>query len=88
MGIPPIHTPSKVLEEFPDKVKDKMFLVHVSEDKIPQGKGLKSGPVGLENTVILVQELSEKDSLYRRLNTLSSITLFEDLKIRNVRNLL
>lgn len=56
MGIPPIHTPCEVLQAFPEKVKEKMFLVHVSEDKIPKGVGLKSGPVGLENTVILVKE--------------------------------
>lgn len=65
-----------------------MFLVHVSEDKIPKNKGLKSGPVGLEKTVVLVKEPTEKDILYRKLNTLSSISLFEDLKMRNVRNLI
>ena len=48
MGIPPIHTPKEILMKLPEKVKDNMFLVHVSAKDIPENCGLKSGPEGLE----------------------------------------
>jgi len=81
MGIPPIHTPAEVLAGFSENVKKHMFLVHVAERDIPKGKGLKSGPVGLENSIILIQDVPPKHDLYRKLNLLASINLFEGLNI-------
>lgn len=40
-GVPPIHTPMDLLAKQPDHVKERMFLVHVSESKVPKNVGLK-----------------------------------------------
>eukprot|EP00947_MAST-08B_sp_MAST-8B-sp1_P004156 g4156.t1 len=39
--VPPIHTPIEVLEELPDDVKERMFVVHCSKDAIPKSSTLK-----------------------------------------------
>ena len=88
MGIPPIHTPSEVLKNFPEKVKENMFLVHVSKDKIPPNCGLKCGETGLLNTYVLVQDIPPKFELFVKLNMLASISLFESLCTNSVRNIL
>jgi len=52
-GIPPIHTPVETLNELPDDVKAKMFLVHVSSQQLVKTKNLRVAPTGLENTIDL-----------------------------------
>ena len=39
-GVPPIHTPMKILAALPDDVKKKLYLVHTSESDIPKDSGL------------------------------------------------
>ena len=45
-GVPPIHTPTKVLEELPPAIKDKLYLVHIAAKDIPTGTGLKAAIPG------------------------------------------
>ena len=78
MGIPPIHTPKEILADMSDNVKDHMYLVHVSESAIPKNCGLKSGPVGLLNTIRLLED-DNSESLLKVLTNLCSIPLFEKL---------
>mmetsp|Transcript_32025 Transcript_32025/g.29008 ORF Transcript_32025/g.29008 Transcript_32025/m.29008 type:complete len:205 (+) Transcript_32025:940-1554(+) len=40
-GVPPIHTPMKVLAELSDDIKKNMYLVHVAEKDIIPNSGLK-----------------------------------------------
>ncbi|GMI05470.1 hypothetical protein TrVE_jg4586 [Triparma verrucosa] len=40
-GVPPIHTPMDLLAKQPESVKERMWLVHVSESKVPSNVGLK-----------------------------------------------
>jgi len=58
-GIKPIHTPpDEVLAKLPTEVKEKLVVVHTTEDKIPKDSGLRIGKKfqGIENTVVLIQE--------------------------------
>jgi hypothetical protein len=34
-GVPPIHTSTAVLKNFPESVKDKLYLVHIAEKDVP-----------------------------------------------------
>ena len=40
-GVPPIHTPMELLAAQPDSVKERMYLVHVSSNKVPADANLK-----------------------------------------------
>jgi len=39
-GVPPIHTPSKVLAQLPDAVKRNIRLIHAAAKDIPVDSGL------------------------------------------------
>ena len=52
-GIPPLHTPMSVLVNQPEGIREKMYLVHVTGDMIPEGSGLKMAPTGLAGTLEL-----------------------------------
>ena len=87
-GVPPIHTPMKVLASLPDKVKEKMFLVHTSAKDIPAGSGLKMAKVGIVETLRLEVPEDQNSYLLKTLDIISSIELFEKSNIKNVRDLL
>jgi len=52
-GTPPIHTPLKVLQELPDHVKQRMYVVHTSD--LPPDCGLRIAPTGTAGTIRLDQ---------------------------------
>ena len=52
-GVPPIHTPMKVLAALPDHIKAKMYLVHCSSKDVTPESGLLKAPIGIENTIVI-----------------------------------
>ncbi len=50
-GIPPIHTPLETLQSLDQPVKRKLFLNHISADKIPPESGLQLAPPGVGSTL-------------------------------------
>eukprot|EP00540_Astrosyne_radiata_P017160 CAMPEP_0116857452 /NCGR_PEP_ID=MMETSP0418-20121206/20552_1 /TAXON_ID=1158023 /ORGANISM="Astrosyne radiata, Strain 13vi08-1A" /LENGTH=674 /DNA_ID=CAMNT_0004491119 /DNA_START=314 /DNA_END=2338 /DNA_ORIENTATION=- len=50
-GAPPIHTPLSVLKELPDKVKERLYVVHTSA--LPDDCGLRVAPTGTAGTIRL-----------------------------------
>lgn len=55
-GVPPIHTPMKVLAELPEKYKENMYLVHVSAKDVPKDQNLKVAKTGIDNTIVFMGE--------------------------------
>ena len=52
-GAPPIHTPLEVLMKLPERVKNRMYIVHTSQ--IPPESGLRVAPTGTAGTLRLDQ---------------------------------
>lgn len=50
-GSPPIHTPLKVLQELPQHVRDRLYVVHTAA--IPSDSGLRVAPTGTAGTIRL-----------------------------------
>lgn len=50
-GAPPIHTPLDVLLKLPQKVKDRLYVVHTST--LPEGCELRAAPTGTSGTIRL-----------------------------------
>lgn len=44
-GVPPIHTPMKILVDLPQEIKEKLFVVHVTGSQIPADSGLRQANV-------------------------------------------
>jgi hypothetical protein len=56
-GAPPIHTPISVLQELPEKVKERLYIVHTSA--LPPDCGLRVAPTGTAGTIRLDQRRGE-----------------------------
>lgn len=88
-GVPPIHTPMETLSALPDDVKKRLYVVHVSLDKIPEGSGLQAAIPGVEHTIIV--DGVEKPHHSRALEILdlvSSIPLFSHLTVKHASDIL
>jgi len=74
-GFPPIHTPVEVLERLPQRVKDRLYVVHTSA--LREGCELRVAPTGTAGTIRLdgVEELSDYDGFSRlaKSNSYSSL---------------
>lgn len=59
-GVPPIHTPQSVLAKLPNKIKNKLYLVHTAEKDFKKEYGLKIAKPGITNTMILIPSNTNK----------------------------
>lgn len=87
-GIPPIHTPMQYLCSLPEETRNRTYLVHVSQDAIPAGCGLKIAPTGLLNTVALDVNPLPYDEAIDMLDAVANIDLFEQLGFKKAREFL
>ena len=56
-GPPPIHTPLSVLQQLPDNIKERLYVVHTSD--LPPDCGLRIAPTGTAGTIRLDQTLAK-----------------------------
>lgn len=85
-GVPPIHTPTKVLANLPEEIKKKLLLVHIAEKDVPKTGGLIAAKVGLMNTIIL-NVTPQVDSTILKLDLLASIKFLNEIPLYKTRDL-
>lgn len=78
-GVPPIHTPMKVLTALPASVREKIYLVHVARDQVPETSGLKIAPTGLSHTVTLCPSAGPFQAAMDILGAFLDLDLFRSL---------
>lgn len=86
-GVPPIHTSTSVLKEFPSAIKDKLYLIHIAAKDVPEGVGLKAAKTGLKNTIVLDVNV-QVDSSIQMLDLLSSIEFLNQIPLIKARDLI
>ncbi|MBF0548060.1 MAG: cAMP/cGMP-dependent 3',5'-cyclic-AMP/GMP phosphodiesterase [Candidatus Riflebacteria bacterium] len=87
-GIPPIHTPIKNLAELPESVKERLYLIHVSEHAIPPNSNLKKAMAGPDSTIIVPVSPPASNEALEYLDVLNHIDLFSGLPIEKAREFL
>ena len=87
-GVPPIHTPLTALAVLPPEVKNRMYFVHVAAKDVKAEFGLKAAQCGVENTIVIDVQKPKAFDYLQKIDVLSSIEVFENLSLRNVRDLL
>jgi len=80
-GAPPIHTPLDVLMALPERVKDRLFVVHTSA--LPEDSQLRVAPTGTNGTIRLDQpqksnSTSERNVFPRNREARVAINLEDD----------
>lgn len=83
-GIPPIHTPVEALIAQPEEVKQRLYINHISADKIPRDSGLKLAPPGVRATLKLEVSPPELWLAQRMLDLFSGVDLFWYLPVMKV----
>lgn len=87
-GIPPLHTPMQSLIDLPEDVKKRIYLVHLSGKKIPEGVGLKKAPDGKEESIVIPASTPPSNEALMYLDVLNHIDLFSELPISKAREFL
>ena len=76
--MPPIHTPTKVLQTLSDEAKAKMRLYHIATKDMPVDSGLIKATPGFENTIVLLEQ-SDGNVFDKNLDLISNIAMFRDM---------
>ncbi len=87
-GVPPLHTPAKVLARLPDDVKKRLHLLHTDLKDIPPSSGLKRAARGVENSISLPVHESYRTESVKTLDVLSNVDLFSDFPIEKAKEFL
>lgn len=80
-GVPPLHTPMKVLDGLPKEVKDHLWLVHTTEEAVPQDSGLRVAREGLYNSLRLQVAEPQHAEAAAILDAFCMVDLFRDFPI-------
>jgi CRP-like cAMP-binding protein/phosphoribosyl 1,2-cyclic phosphodiesterase len=87
-GIPPLHTPMENLENLPEPVKKRIYLIHTSEKSIPEGSALQKAPDGSQESLIIPVSPPQSNEALEYLEVLNHIDLFCGLPIEKAREFL
>lgn len=87
-GVPPIHTPLEVLAALPDDVKQRLYLMHVSESAIPPNQGLRLAPPGPEHTIVIEVEPPQTSMAMKMLDVLAHIDMFRSMPLERAHEFL
>ena len=82
-GVPPIHTPPKILQTLPDEVKKNMYIYHIANKDVPKEGDIKKALPGFDNTIVVLPN-SGGESKVRNLELISNITLFREMPLRRL----
>lgn len=83
-GIPPIHTPVSTLVALSDEIKERLYVNHISADKVPTDAGLKLAPPGVSKTLLLDVEPPPLWLAQRMLDLFGGVDLFWPLPIGKI----
>ncbi len=76
-GAPPIHTPLSVLQALPEKVKERLYVVHTAA--IPADCGLRVAPTGTVGTIRLDSAVHDRIQ-----NKLDLDMFLEQIEVREI----
>ncbi len=83
-GVPPIHTPVETLCRLDDETKSRLYVNHISEDRLPPDGGLKLAPPGVDATLVLDVSPPELWLAQRMLDLFAGVDLLNPLGIDKV----
>ena len=87
-GVPPLHTPVRVLAELPATVKRRLYLLHIAEKDVPPDQGLRVPPVGVEHTIRIPVRPPRHAEAIELLDVLAGIDLFRGFSLARAREML
>lgn len=83
-GVPPIHTPVETLCALDEDTKSRLYVNHISADRLPPDSGLKLAPPGVDATLALEVEPPELWLAQRILDLFAGVDLLNPLGVDKV----
>jgi CRP-like cAMP-binding protein/glyoxylase-like metal-dependent hydrolase (beta-lactamase superfamily II) len=83
-GVPPIHTPVETLCGLDEETKSRLYVNHISQDRLPPDGGLKLAPPGVDATLVLEVTPPELWLAQRMLDLFAGVDLLNPLGIDKV----
>lgn len=83
-GVPPIHTSVDILSALDPAIKSRLYVNHISADRLPPESGLKLAPPGVEQTLELEVEPPPLWLAQRMLDLFTGVDLLNPLGIDKV----
>ncbi|KAF2068513.1 hypothetical protein CYY_010160 [Polysphondylium violaceum] len=80
-GVPPIHTPVSILRSLPEEIKNRLYLVHISEHSLPSGSGLKIAKEGVNHTLRLDVVRQSNSEAVDILKLMESVDIFRSIPL-------
>ena len=65
-----------------------MVLAHIAAKDIPKDCGLKGAPIGLENTMVIDVIPHKGLQIFKKIDLLSQIDIFDGLSLKSARDLI
>ncbi|EFA85631.1 cGMP-stimulated cGMP phosphodiesterase [Heterostelium album PN500] len=87
-GVPPIHTPVSVLASLSPEIKNRLYLVHISEHSLPTSSGLKIAREGVNHTLRLDVEKQTHSEAVDILKLMESVDIFRSIPLSQVAEIL
>ncbi len=85
-GVPPIHTPVKVLQELPADVQQRLYLVHIAKKDLPAD--MRRLEAGVAHTIHIPAAAPPHAAAIEVLDLVGRIELFDTLTIAEAREVL
>ncbi len=70
-GVPPIHTPADTIAAFPEKIKERTYLVHIADKDVPKKKSLRKAEAFETYTLIGEDARAQEERIKRIVETAS-----------------
>ncbi|GBG27927.1 cGMP-dependent 3',5'-cGMP phosphodiesterase A [Hondaea fermentalgiana] len=86
-GIPPIHTPLTALQELPEDVRSRLYIIHIAE-KNAENSGLRLARAGVQHTIVIPTPTYEHATSAAILQLLRSTDIFRHFSITQASDLL
>ncbi len=80
-GVPPLHTPIKLLNAMPEDIKKRVVIYHIAKKDFPEDSALKLAEFGMENTLYFETEPPANEEAYRILSVFKRLDFMHDMPI-------
>lgn len=87
-GIPPLHTPIRVLNALPEEVQKRIIVYHIAAKDFPAETSLRLAKFGMENTIVYPVSAPEYEKAYQILGLLNHLDFAKDLSVRKAQEFL
>mmetsp|Transcript_17493 Transcript_17493/g.31391 ORF Transcript_17493/g.31391 Transcript_17493/m.31391 type:complete len:881 (+) Transcript_17493:502-3144(+) len=87
-GVPPIHTPADTLRNLDNKIKERLYVVHVGKNFLKPEWGLKVADIGPDNTIVISNACDATMRMRETTELIRGVEILGSLGVEKVKEML